>query len=167
MTENIPEVSIRRISIDDLDVIQALYESQNEIDSDPLSALRVNNIRHAIEMKRIRQQWIIEQRYLAFVATIPNNGAEKCIGYIAALIESQASLFKVESYANIGELWILPDYRGHGIGKCLAEELLENIRNLGIEWVSVHLNTDNDIVENFLKKVGFKTCAIEMRRQLD
>ena len=138
--------TVRRMHIDDLDEIQ----------------------KHQWEMRKIRQQWLTEQRYLAFVATVQEDESqpEKFIGYIAALVEHQARLFDVETTASIGELWVLEEFRNHGVGNALTACLLDMIDQLGIEWVTINIAQDNPEVMDFFKKAGFSLCSVEMRRNL-
>ena len=160
-------ITIRRMHIDDLDLIQQLYAEQESHNSDPITKIRINPRQHAWEMRRIRQKLLTEQRYLACVATIEDEvGHEKLIGYIAAIIEPQARIFAVETTASIGELWVLPDYRRRGIGKALTTELLDMINQLGIQWITVQLDFANEEVQAFFKNSGFTPAAIELRLQL-
>ena len=166
-----PDVTIRRIRIDDLDAVQELYAAQVASETDPLSAIRVTAKQHAWEMRRLRQQWMVDQRYLSYVATIETKAedgstTESVVGYIAAVIQNQARLYEVEALADIGELWVLPEHRGRGIGTTLAEYLFEDINNHGIDWITVHLVGNPDGVAEFFQKIGFKTCAVEMRCRL-
>ena len=160
--------TVRRMHIDDLDEIQNLYAHQITADKDPLSKLRITPKQHQWEMRRIRQQWLTEQRYLAFVATVREDESqpEKFIGYIAALVEHQARLFDVETIASIGELWVLEEFRNRGVGQALTASLLDMIDQLGIEWVTINVAQDNQEVMDFFKKSGFSLCAVEMRRNL-
>lgn len=161
-------VTIRRMHIDDLEQIQQLYAEQEANNRDPMMKLRINPQQHAWEMRRIRQKLLTEQRYLAFVATIPDeNHKEQFIGYIAAIIENQARIYDIETIASIGELWVLPEFRHRGIGKALASELLDMINQIGIQWITVQLDIDNEEVQSFFKNNGFKPAAIEMRRVLN
>ena len=166
-----PDVTIRRIRIDDLDGIQDLYAAQIAAETDPLSAIRVSPKQHAWEMRRLRQQLLVNQCYLAYVATIENKNTENpasevIVGYIAAVIQNRAGLYEVEAVADIGELWVLPEHRGRGIGTTLAEYLFEDINNHGIDWVTVHFVGNPEGVTEFFDKIGFKSCAVEMRCRL-
>ena len=155
------ESTIRRMHIEELDAIQDLYAQQSAADADPLAKLRVNPKQHAWEMKRIRQQWLAAQKYLPYIACL----GDTIVGYAAATIERQAHLYEIETVANLGELWVLPDYRRRGIGRALVEELLRAIDQYGISWVSVHLPCD-DALQNFFAQFGFTPSAREMQLDL-
>lgn len=155
------EITIRRMRIEELDQIQELYAQQAAADPDPLARLRVNAKQHAWEMKRIRQQWLTSQKYLPYVAVMDNT----IVGYAAATIERQAHLYDVETVANIGELWVLPDFRRRGIGRALVEELLRAVDQYGISWISLHLPCD-DLLRKFFEQFGFVQSACEMQLDL-
>lgn len=152
------DIIIRRMRMDELDKIQALYALQTAADTDPLAKLRINGKQHEWEMRRIRQQWILDQKYVVFVASL----SDEIIGYVAAIIEQQAAIFDVRTFANIGEFWVLDAYRHRGIGCKLMEELLHDIDGLGIRWVSMQVPCDDEL-HQFLEKFGFRTQARELR----
>lgn len=156
------EIVIRRMHIEELDGIQTLYAQQAASDPDPLAKLRVNEKQHAREMKSIRGQWLAQQKYLPYVAC----AGDEIVGYIAATIERQARLFEIETVANIGELWVLPEYRNRGIGRALAEELLRAADDCGISWICVHLPCD-EALKSFFAKFGFVQSACEMQLNLE
>ena len=164
---NIDNITIRRMRIDELDDIQALYAEQIKCDDNPLTAIRIPPKQHAWEMRRLRQQLITNQRYIACVAldeqTNVQNGAPKFVGYVAAILETQAHLFEVESFASIEELWVLPDYRGRGIGQALMETLFCALDDLGISWVTTRFPESAKDIHEFFKKIGFEQKTLEMQ----
>ena len=163
----IDTVTIRRIYIDDLDQIQHLYEHQIAADTDPFSQIQVSTKQLAFQMRKLRQQWLAEQRYFCFVATIPSpDQSEQLIGYIAAVLQTQASLFKIQSFASIGELWVEPEYRRRGIGEAMMKQLLNLIDQMGIEWITVQIPDGHEDVHDFFQKTGFSKSTIEMRCHL-
>ncbi len=163
-----PAVIIRRMKIEELDEIQALYAQQTEVDDNPLTEIRINAKQHAWEMRRLRQQLLTEQRYIAFVALIENpDKTETFVGYTAAIIEQQARLFTVENVAAINELWVLPEHRNRGIGGALMEVLFEAINDRGIEWITVHFPIKSDDVMAFFQKIGFKQKSVDMQYHLN
>lgn len=161
-------VTIRRMNIEDLDAIQSLYALQTESDDNPLTSLRISARQHAWEMRRLRQQLLTEQKYLAFVATLENEQTheESMIGYIAAILEQQAHLFKIDTVASIGELWVVEEYRGRGIGEALFEELTRAIHFNGIEWITVHMPASAHEALAFFEKLGFEQKNLELQAHL-
>jgi ribosomal protein S18 acetylase RimI-like enzyme len=122
---------------------------------------------HAWEMRRLRQQLITDQRYLPIVALLGDGKDTHVVGYTAAIIEHQASLFEVQMVASIDELWVVPEHRGRGIGSALMEELFEQIDAFGIEWVKVQMPVNNEETRAFFDKIGFVQKTVEMQIHLE
>lgn len=162
------QILVRRMRIDELEAVQNLYARQIETDDNPLSEIACNPRKHAWEMRRIRQQLLADQRYLAFVAIAENAIAENAIvGYAAAVIERQSRLLAVDTVACIDELWVEPQWRRHGIASTLLDALFQNIQILGIDWVKVHFPNDNDEARALFSKRGFTQKNVEMQRKLE
>ncbi|MCL2325665.1 MAG: GNAT family N-acetyltransferase [Proteobacteria bacterium] len=166
MTVRYEDVVIRRLRLDDLEAIQALHARQAAASDDAFSELRVTPRQHAWEMYRLRQSWIADQRYIAYVACAPGEEGELLLGYGAAVIEYQAHLFKVEVTASLGELWVEPEHRRHGVGRALVSSILEAVAARGITWVSVHLAGNAQEALPFFDKLQFRVGATELRLNL-
>ncbi|MBR4984309.1 MAG: GNAT family N-acetyltransferase [Proteobacteria bacterium] len=163
---NTDNITIRRLHIDELDDIQALYAEQIKCDDNPLTAIRIPPKQHAWEMRRLRQQLIASQRYIACLALDEHAESPRIVGYAAAILETQAHLFEVESYASLEELWVIPDYRGRGIGQALMETLFCALDDLGISWITTHFPESATEIHDFFKKIGFEQKTIEMQLHL-
>lgn len=166
MTTQIADICIRRMKLDDLDEVQQLFAKQVEMTDDRLSELKVSSKQHAWEMRRLRQQWLSEQRYLAFVATrLDDRGFEHVLAYAAAVVEQQAHIFKVETLASLGELWVEPAYRRRGIGRALLKAVQDASMDIGIPFVNVHLAGQNPAAKVFFETLGYQVSGLEMRYQ--
>ena len=162
------DIIIRRMNIEDLNDIQKLYAQQVDADDNPLTSLRISSKQHAWEMRRLRQQLLTEQRYLAYVAVERDEAShsQKMIGYAAAILEQQAHLFEVDTIASIEELWVAGEYRRRGVGKALIEELLCDIARNGIDWVTVHMPASAEDARAFFDKFGFEQKNVELQIKL-
>lgn len=159
-------VMIRRIRLDDLDNIQKFCFEQISHAQDPLGNIRISERQYAWEMKRVRQNWLAQQRYVAYVAAESTPDGEKLVGYGAAVITCQAHFCSIENVASLGELWVSPEYRGIGIGRQLVDAILEELKNIGIEWITAHLGGNEMETEAFFHKIGFSTGALELRKNI-
>ncbi len=165
---SLKNVTIRRIRLDELDVIQGFYASQVSQDHNPITAIRSNPRQLAWEMRRVRQQLLTQQKYLSYIAVAElADGTQAYAGYASAIIEEQAHIYEVENVASIEELWVEPSYRGQGIGRALMEELFEGIEEIGVSWVTVRLPEDIDGTRAFLEKMGFEQKTVELQAHLD
>lgn len=163
---NLNQVFIRRLKIDDLEHIQKFCFEQVSHNNDPLTQLRISERQYAWEMKRLRQEWLVQQRYIAYVAVEKKMDHETILGYGAALITHQPHFFSIETIATLGELWVAPEYRGHGIGKNIVNAIVDTLKECGITWFSLHLAGKEREAEAFFLKLGFSNEAMELRKCL-
>ena len=71
---------------------------------------------------------------------------------------------KVEHRAYIGEMVVLPEMRGLGIGRLLLERLVEHARRLpGLEEVGLWVIIGNERAQALYEAAGFETFCIEPR----
>ncbi len=55
----------------------------------------------------------------------------------------------------IGNVAVLPEWRGRGIGRQMMEAGIELVRHNGGNWIALQVRTDNDIAHNLYKSLGF------------
>lgn len=156
------EITYHPLYIKDLDAVQELYQEAIAQLDDPLGAVRVNPKQLAHTMRQMRQNLMAEQRYIAYVAQ--HEGA--LVAYAAALIDTQASLFAVNMYASINEIYVAQPYRQKGIGTQLLRLLESQIRERGITWLCVQLAGNARGLEKFFNKLTFQVQAVEMRKSI-
>lgn len=72
------------------------------------------------------------------------------------------STFEVKPFINIHDIFILPEYRGYGIGR----GVLEYISQIAIEKkcckVSLEVRTDNGVAQGLYRSVGFGEATPDM-----
>ena len=157
--DNIDSVDVYPLNITHLDELQQLHSEMLENMNDPFSEIRINQQQLAWEMKRFRQQLIAEQRYICYVA----KHKDDIVAYVAAVIEKQASFFKVDAYATITEIFVIPQLRKKGIATTLIKTLTEQLRAMGISWINVHLPGDAVNLQYLFDKLNYQVAAIDMR----
>ena len=57
--------------------------------------------------------------------------------------------------AYIWEVYVEKEYRSRGIGSALIGEVLEHLGQIGVERVSLIVNSWNEEAQNFFKRLGF------------
>jgi len=69
----------------------------------------------------------------------------------------------------IGNVAVLPEYRGRGIARRLMEASLERARDEGGEWVALEVRADNAPARHLYQSLGFQqTSAVtQLRREAD
>ncbi len=61
----------------------------------------------------------------------------------------------------MGNVAVLPDYRGHGIGRQLMQTCIERARDEGGEWVALQVRTDNAPARHLYLSLGFQQTGTE------
>jgi ribosomal protein S18 acetylase RimI-like enzyme len=61
----------------------------------------------------------------------------------------------------VGNVAVLPDYRGHGIGRQLMQACLERARDEGSEWVALEVRADNMPARHLYLSLGFQQTGAE------
>jgi ribosomal protein S18 acetylase RimI-like enzyme len=69
--------------------------------------------------------------------------------------------------AYIWEVYVKKEYRSSGIGSALIGEVLEYLRQIGVERVSLIVNSWNEEAENFFKELGFSLWGYQLLKRLD
>jgi ribosomal protein S18 acetylase RimI-like enzyme len=70
----------------------------------------------------------------------------------------------------IGNVAVLPEWRGRGIARQLMEAGIELVRHNGGDWIALQVRTDNDIAHNLYRSLDFADTGEIVyfeRRQLD
>ena len=88
------------------------------------------------------------------------------VGYMISYIVFGG--FGLEKSAWIATLGVHPKFMGQGIGKKLAEEILEVYRREGIRYISTSVRWDSVDLLSFFKTLGFdRSNFINLKKELD
>lgn len=60
------------------------------------------------------------------------------------------------SDAYIQDVFVLPEFRGRGIGRLIVENVTEALHSRGCDWIGLIATPGN---ENFYKSMGFETMS--------
>ena len=83
-------------------------------------------------------------------------------------LEKQARAYlDHETYAYLGFMFTLPEYRGKGINALIIEALKEWSLSKGLTEVRLTVYNDNEPALRAYEKVGFKRHIIEMRLRME
>ncbi len=89
------------------------------------------------------------------------------VGYILYVKKTRTNLLLRMYCASIYDLYVLPQYRGRGIGKKLLEEAINKIGESGIECIELSVWIKNTRAINLYRRHGFKNYVIKMRKILN
>ena len=90
----------------------------------------------------------------------------------AGRVVGNATLRRAPGYGRghiIGNVAVLPDYRGHGIARQLIEACIERTREEGSSWMALEVRADNAPARHLYQSLGFKqTGAVaQLQRAAD
>ena len=74
--------------------------------------------------------------------------------------------FKEGAYGEINEIYIVPEWRGKGIGNILMKHAEDWFRNKGIKTVRVEALATNEKALAFYRKHGFKPNYITLQKEI-
>ena len=72
------------------------------------------------------------------------------------------STFKVNSYLNIHDFFVHPDYRGKGLANSLMHELIRISNERKYCKITLEVREDNFIAQGLYKSLGFEECRPSM-----
>lgn len=67
----------------------------------------------------------------------------------------------------IGNLWVAPEHRGHGIGTHLLAAAEDRLADAGVEVVGLEALAENDAAREFYRDRGYGPHRVEYRRRIE
>lgn len=72
-----------------------------------------------------------------------------------AQVALHPTLYSPDREAYLGELWVRPERRGHGLGRALLEEAMEEARRRGCDHFHVTTSMDDQGARGLYESAGF------------
>jgi GNAT superfamily N-acetyltransferase len=88
------------------------------------------------------------------VAEVEKEGKRQVVGYAVGMMQEPPPIFEAEAYTFLSDLYVLPEYRGQGIGTALVERVRGWGWTKGIGRVSA-VAPNGSPVGRILAKLGF------------
>ncbi|MBL7203733.1 MAG: GNAT family N-acetyltransferase [Desulfobacteraceae bacterium] len=149
MDELLENLQIRKIKAEDASDISQIQSAITK--SSP-----------TIDFRQIIEQQVRKDEDVSFVAEVDG----RVVGYMISYIVFGG--FGLEKGAWIATLGVAPKFMGQGIGKRLAEEILEVYRKKGINDIFTSVRWDSVDLLSFFKTLGFdRSSFINLRKELD
>ena len=149
MDELLENVQIRKIKAEDAADISQIQSAITK--SSP-----------TIDFRQIIEQQVRKDEDVSFVAEVDG----RVVGFMISYIVFGG--FGIEKGAWIATLGVAPKFMGQGIGKRLAEEILEVYRKKGINDIYTSVRWDSVDLLSFFKTLGFdRSNFINLRKELD
>ena len=134
----------------------------------PADAAGIVGVLEVIAAERIfsaiDQVWTVEQeaRYLASLS--PREALHVAVDASAGIIGFQSlDLWSsiLSSMAHVGQIgtFLLPAWRGRGIGRYLWSATEAFAREAGYRKVAIQVRASNTVAQSFYRRLGFKECG--------
>lgn len=151
-----------------------IHECHAEDIDDALKQLWINSIRegslsvlpteaNAATWARFTQDGLSKGRILLLVAKT----GDRTIGYALANISRESPFELSESICFLNDVYVMPGFRGKGIGKRLTTECLTRMKAKGFKTVRLNVLPENKIAIRLYEKLGFKTFMYGMNKSLE
>ncbi len=149
MDELLKNLQIRKIKAEDASDIGSIQAA--------ITKLPIN-----IDFRQVIEEQVRKDEDVSFVAEIDG----KVVGFMISYIVFGG--FGLEKGAWIATLGVDPKFMGRGIGKKLAEEILEVYREKGINDIYTSVRWDSVDLLSFFKTLGFdRSNFINLKKELD
>ena len=148
MSQPMKNLKIRKIKLEDAPAISRIQAS-------------ITKSSASIDFKQVLERKAHEED-ASLVAEVDGT----IVGYMISYIVFGG--FGLEKSAWIATLGVHPKFMGQGIGKKLAEEILEVYRREGIRYISTSVRWDSVDLLSFFKTLGFdRSNFINLKKELD
>ena len=148
MNRAIKNLRIRKIKLEDAPAISIIQAA-------------ITKSSASIDFKQVIEKHTHEKGDVSLVAEIDG----KIVGYMISYIVFGG--FGLEKSAWIATLGVHPKFMGQGIGKKLAEEILDVYRREEISYISTSVRWDSVDLLSFFKTLGFdRSNFINLKKEL-
>lgn len=98
------------------------------------------------------------------IAVMAKDGSE-VVGYAVGRITTLPPFFEHRYRGYIHDVFVTPQFRRHGVGRRLVDEILRWLRQRGVNLVELTVAANNDAVP-FWERLGFRVYMHQMKRDL-
>ena len=149
MESSVNNLVIRKIRAEDADAINSIQTS-------------ITKSSEKTDFRNIIGEQVRKNEDISFAAEIDG----KIVGYMISYTIYGG--FGLDKSAWISTLGVDPKYMGQGIGKKLAEEIVQVYREKGIRYIFTTVRWDSVDLLSFFKTLGFdRSNFINLRKELD
>lgn len=141
---------------------------------DPLKHLRRAENFDATAYVKETLKIVKQNRGIIFLAEAQDEKTKpaqpKIIGCIVAMILKNGSTNKIEAHpskqAQVLELFVMPKYRGHNIGKLLIKKVEDHYKELGYTEIIICCFSPNKNAYKFYNHLGYKDRFVNLIKKI-
>lgn len=113
------------------------------------------------------ERWLPQRandpRSVYLVAESPEGAV---VGHVVGTIEPEVPIYWTPESGWIHDLFVLPEWRRHGVARALVAGAVERFRALGVSRIRLETAAPNDGARAFFASCGFRPGTTEMLRML-
>ncbi len=91
---------------------------------------------------------------------------EKLVAFVAASMEREIAIYRLQEYAIIHDLWVEPEYRQNGIARQMVMMTIENFQQMGVKQIRLDTAAANERARQLFASCGFRVSVVEMLSEL-
>lgn len=156
------EFTIRQGTEKDFSIIQGLNAALFHYDAPHDDALNTDWPRSREGVAYYRQKFT-DPAHVAFIAEDADGNA---VGYVIGCATNKFRYRKVKT-GELENMFIVPQWRGKGVGKVLIHALKHWMKTKGVGRVYVSAYANNEEAVRFYRKCGFEPWEIGLELKLD
>ena len=116
-----------------------------------------------------------EQRYETWLERLANSernvflvteDEEKLVGFLAATVEREIPIYRLQEYAFIHDIWVEPEYRQKGVARQMVMQAIERFEQIGVKQIRLDTAAINEAARKLFASCGFRISTIEMLMEL-
>lgn len=155
-------MNIRKATIEDLKSVQELNSELFKKEDQDFGQNFDDSWAFSEDGTKCISGWIQNENSVTFVA----EEGSKIIGYAAGEIRELPAWRKYSKAAELVEIFVLADYRSHGIGSQFVEEFTKWCQEKGVQRIKIEASFGNADGIRFYKKHGFHEQEAVLEKEL-
>ncbi|MDB9374384.1 GNAT family N-acetyltransferase [Nodularia sphaerocarpa] len=91
---------------------------------------------------------------------------EKLVAFLAATVEPEISIYSLQEFAFIHDIWVEPEHRKKGIAPQIIKLSVERFQQMGIKQIRLDTVAANESARQLFKSCGFRLTTMEMLMEI-
>ncbi len=118
------------------------------------------------------QKWLIAQasstRSIFLVAQDNTSSGQqgRLVAFLVATVEREISIYRLQEFGFIHDLWVEPEYRQAGIARQMVILTIERFKLMGVKQIRLDTAAINDPARQLFTSCGFRLSTMEMLIEL-
>lgn len=156
------EAEIRKAQLEDVDRIQELSVKLSEWEEENFDSTIDPDWNTTDEAT----EWF-EQRVYEGYAYVAETG-EEIVGYLVGAVNGSEVYRDDLTIAELESMYLIPEYRGEGIGTELAEQFESDVtEEHDVDRIRVEVTAENEAGRDFYRSLDLEDYSVKMEKEVD